>query len=160
MFERFTKEAKRAVTRAQVEAADRRDARIGAEHLLISVLATAGPGSPVTALGLTAPALREGLAELDESALASVGVHVSPGASADRPSRPRHIPFNGAAKSVLTGALKEAIGLGQRAIGVEHILLGVTALPPTDRAIRLLGRAGARPDALRDELLAAMRRAS
>ena len=158
MFERFTTEARRAVTMAAEQASERGEGRVGSEHVLIALFGTASSSSHVTALGLTSEQLRRSLDELDEEALRSVGVMGPLGVP--RKSRKGHIRFTGSAKEALVGALRHALELGDRRIGAEHILLGILDLPHTDRAIRVLGHVGSSPADLRADLDQAMRRAS
>jgi len=159
MFERFTKEAHKTVTMAVEEARRRSDARIGTEHLLLGV---AGSGSAPP--GLDPDELRRELDRLDSEALEAVGI--DPGLVEVETSRSRgrtgkkHIPFTSAAKDTLTAALKEAIALDHRHIGVEHIALALTRLPSSDRAARALAGRGVDPADLRRSLLEAMRKAS
>jgi len=159
MFERFTKDAHETVTMAVEEAHRRSDARIGTEHLLLGV---AGSGSNPS--GLDPAELRRELDRLDSEALEAVGidpslVDVETSRSQGRTGK-KHIPFTRAAKDTLTGALKEAIGLGHRHIGVEHIALALSRLPSSDRAIRALAGRGVDPEDLRRSVLEAMRKAS
>ncbi|HSJ82998.1 MAG TPA: Clp protease N-terminal domain-containing protein [Acidimicrobiia bacterium] len=60
----------------------------------------------------------------------------------------------------MTGALKEAMALDHRHIGVEHIALALTRLPGSDRAARALAGLDVDPADLRRSLLEAMRKAS
>jgi len=156
MFERFTKEARAAVVLAQGEVAMRNDTRVGSEHLLLGALIAA----PDVVSGLAADDVRAALDRLERDALESVGVVID-----DQPPRRSrwkkgHIPFTGGAKKCLEQALREAILLGDRQIGAEHILLGTTTLEPTDRAQRALRACGVEPAAFRTELLARMRRSA
>lgn len=155
MFERFTKEARSAVVLAQGEVALRHDTRVGSEHLLLGALIAA----PDSVDGLSADDIRAALDQLQRDALASVGVSTD-----DRPRKSTwkkgHIPFTGAAKASLEQALREAILLGDREIGAAHIILGITSLPGSDRAIRALNAAGTDPGRLRTDLLASRRRSA
>jgi len=158
MFERFTKDARETVTTAQEEARRRSDARIGTEHLLLGVA-----GSRSATSFLDPAELRRELDRLDSEALEAVGIN--PGlldveTSRSQGAGKKHIPFTHAAKDTLTGALKEAIALGHRHIGVEHITLALTRLPSSDRAVRALAGRGVDPADLRRSVLEAMRKAS
>lgn len=161
MFEKFTKEARRAVTLAAEEARTRGDSRINTEHLLLAVSSTAGLGE----LGLSPERLRRQLDRLDAEALESVGIDPSLIMEAVEGSRPitknrGHIPFTEAAKDILKQALREALELKHRYIGVEHIALALATLPPGDRAIGALVGLGIDPSHLRSSLISALRRAS
>ena len=160
MFEKFTTEARAIVIRAAEEVCVARgDQMVGAEHLL---LAAAESGSPlVRTVGLDSRRLEEAWNRMESDALRAVGVDVGVAPPwRDRWRRRRHIPFSGSAKSVLKGALQEAIERGDKRIEVEHMLLGVTLLPPQDRAIRILDRAGLPSSDLRAAIQEAMRLAS
>jgi len=159
MFERFTKDAHMAVTAAVEEAQKRSDARIGNEHLLLGVAGSAGAPA-----GLDLAELRFELDRLDGKALEAVGIDpglldVGPSQS-PQPAGKRHLPFTRAAKDTLTNALKEAIALDHRHIGVEHITLALTTLPESDRATRILASRGLVPDQLRRTLLETLRKVS
>jgi len=161
MFEKFTKEARRAVTLAVDEAEIRGDSRINTEHLLLGVSNTAGLGQ----LGLSPEPLRRQLDRLDAEALEAVGIDPRLINEAVEDSRPTvkkrgHIPFTEAAKDVLKQALREAIELKDRHIGVEHIALALTTLSPKDRAVRALDGIDLDPAELRVSLIRALRKAS
>jgi len=162
MFERFTKEARNAVTAAVAEAEQRDTSRVGTEHLLLAVIATGSAHlSQLASLGLTEEVLRHELDEMESQALGSVGIDqqlIESAMSAPRTrTRRRHRPFTGAAKDVLRNALLEAEALGHRRIGGAHIMLAMTTLPPQDRVTRLLEAAGTGSSALRTALLTSMR---
>ncbi|RMI30888.1 Clp protease N-terminal domain-containing protein [Nocardia stercoris] len=85
MFERFAKTARHAVVVAQEEARELRTPRIGAEHLLLGLVACPDEGLRATlaADGVTADSLRtalygrrtgEPLGEADAAALKSIGI--------------------------------------------------------------------------------------
>jgi ATP-dependent Clp protease ATP-binding subunit ClpA len=159
VFERFTREARNIVTSAIDEAARRGDSRIGTEHVLISM---AGAQS-LAGIFPEPDQLRRQLDRLDEEALRSVGL--DPGLLAvDHTPRPglgkRHIPFTGAAKDLLKGALKEALALGHRHIGAAHLALALTTANHPDRALATLESLGLSPDAVRSSLLLRTERAS
>jgi hypothetical protein len=167
MFEKFTREARQVVTAAVREAESRDDTRIGTEHLLLGIFDSSWPQVPVLeSLGLTHMALLRALDEIDGSALEAVGIDpalIDAYAMEDRfpkGRRRRHIPFTGAARDVLKGALEEALALDHRSIGAEHIVLALTALPPQDRTTRILKGMGLEPAEVRSALWNSLRRAS
>ena len=139
MFERFTRSARETVEQAQVEARALGHHFTGTEHLLLGVAASAGDASCVLAdNGATPEALRAAIRPpLDGEALASLGIDLEavrhrvdasfgPGAlERGRRTRSGHLPFTAAAKKSLELALREAIQLGDRHIGPEHVLLGL-----------------------------------
>ena len=62
------------------------------------------------------------------------------------------LPFMPRAKRALERSLREALALGDRHIGVEHILLGLLD-PKGNMAVELLRHLGADPDAVRARVL-------
>lgn len=164
MFERFTAAARETVVDAQQQAATLRHTQIGAEHLLLAVLAHDTPGSRVLrTLGVDRAAV---VAQVparevtDAKALEALGIDLTevrrriedafgPGSLAGAPERRgwfgrrrlRHIPFTPAAKKALEQSLREAVALGHRYIGTEHLVLGLLAAD--DGAARsILARTG------------------
>ena len=153
MFEKFQKSAKVAVVLSQEEAREMDESRIGAEHVLVGVLDSAG--GPLLDLlggyGLTADAVRDRLraGSQDAQALRAIGIDLSqvrdsvskvfgPQAfdkafekSGRRKGRARGwrpfgmIPFNSSAKKCLELALREAIAHKDNWIGCEHMVLGI-----------------------------------
>lgn len=179
MFERFTAAAREAVVGAQVQAVRLHHSEIGAEHLLLAVLAQPEtPGARVlAALGVDTAAVTAQVparGDLDEAALRALGIELAevrrrveatfgPGSLDAKPragwfglrGRLRHIPFTRAAKKALENALREAIALGHRYIGTEHLVLGLLA-DEHGVARALVARAGVSPT--QDEVRAAVRR--
>jgi ATP-dependent Clp protease ATP-binding subunit ClpA len=146
MFERFTDPARRVVVLAQEDARERRQDRIRTENLLVGILGA--PGTPGAELlreaGVDRRAVEDAVAGAGPDhaeALASLGIDLDevrrqaeeafgPGAL-DRTRAARgtwrggHIPFESSAKKALELSLREAIRLGDRHIGTEHLLLGL-----------------------------------
>ncbi len=146
MFERFTEPARRAVVLAREDARERRQDRIRTENLLVGIVRT--PGTPGAELlreaGVDRRVVEDELAGAtpdDAEALATLGIDLDevrrqaeetfgPGAL-DRTRAARgtwrggHIPFEKPAKKALELGLREAIRLGDRHIGTEHLLLGL-----------------------------------
>jgi ATP-dependent Clp protease ATP-binding subunit ClpA len=182
MFERFTKDARRVVLGAQEEARALRHREIGSEHLLLAVLAAdAGAATQVLRdAGLSADSARTLVAELgsrssfsgapDPDALATIGIDLDAvrssveetfGAGAlegTKAARARvrghrgHLPFTRSAKKALELSLREALALGHRHIGVEHILLGLLR-DNAAQANTVIVEAGADPASIRRALL-------
>lgn len=158
MFERFSREARRAVTAAIEEAEQRGDSHIGTDHLLVGVVASAVPG--IDLVGASADDLRSAWLVIDRAALEATGIE------ADLPPEPgpyrrrRHIPFTGGAKQVLQDTLREATAMKSRRIESEHMVIALTLRPPHDPAIRLLDSAGLSPDAIRADLIESLRRSA
>lgn len=151
MFERFTKAARTVVVFAQQSARERRQARIGTENILLGLLAVPGTpgGTLLEQVGVSARGVAEQLnATGDKEALAALGIDLDevrrraeetfgPGALERRGRRRGHLPFDAHAKKVLGLALREAIRIGDRHIGTEHVLLGLLH-PGTGRAQQIL----------------------
>ena len=114
----------------------------------------------------------QGLGTADAQALEAIGVDLEavrtsaeasfgPGAL-DPPPRRRlgllgrrgggHIPFTASAKGALEQSLRQAIALGDKTIGTEHILLGLISRD-TDMAALTLKALGADPARVRSEVL-------
>ena len=149
MFERFTHEARAAVTQAQTEARQLHHRWVGTEHLLLALLARSESSTAevlsrhglthATALETVVGLLRD---DLDADALRTLGIELDtirdrveeafgPGAL-DAPHGPGcseppkgHIPFSPRAKKVLELSLREAIALKHRHIADGHIALGL-----------------------------------
>ena len=181
MFERFTHGARDVVVRAQEEAAALGHDQIGTEHLLLGLAADGGIAAGVLAsVGVEHAALRAAVAALprdglDAEALASIGIDLDavrrsveesfgPGALAGRRGcrrgrRGGYVPFSPRAKRALELALREALGLGDRHIGPEHLLLGLAAGGDSG-AGAALRRCGTSPEAAHAATLAALRDAA
>lgn len=138
MFERFSDDARRVVVLAQEDARLVGHEYIGTEHLLLALAHVE--------TGIVFDAFR--FFELTYDAIRTRVEEIVPGVSA--PSG--HIPFTPRAKKVLELSLREALALGDTAIGSEHILLGITA-EGTGVAARVLEALGAEPTTLREKVL-------
>jgi ATP-dependent Clp protease ATP-binding subunit ClpC len=141
VFERFTERGRQSVVLAQDEARALKHNYIGTEHLLLGLLRE-GEGIPVRVLdafGITVEEVRMQVARL-----VGQGDEVTTG----------QIPFTPRAKKVLELSLREALRLGHREIGTEHVLLGL--LREGDGvAVRIL--AGfTDPERIRQELLSVL----
>ncbi|MGA3564437.1 Clp protease N-terminal domain-containing protein [Melissospora conviva] len=143
MFERFSREARGAVTGAQQVARDTATRTIDTRHILVALAEGASPAA--TALRTAGvdihqftATLRSELmsAAIDPEALAGLGIDLAAvrertdatfGSGAlDRVGHsPRHIPFTRDAKKALELALREAIRLRQKSIDGRHLLLGI-----------------------------------
>jgi ATP-dependent Clp protease ATP-binding subunit ClpA len=179
VFERFTRDARQVVERAQDEARELHSGRIGTEHLLLALLAQeSSTSSAVLARhGLTHRAVREsvrariGSGDLDADALTALGIDLDavrgtveasfgPGAL-DAPTPRRrtgfggHIPFSPRAKKVLELSLRESLALKQRTITDGHITLGLLR-DGDGLAMDVLTGLGADPVAVRRDVQAAL----
>ncbi|GLW63315.1 Clp protease [Actinomadura rubrobrunea] len=176
MFERFTKDARAAVTLAQEEAVRELGHRhIGPEHLLLALAQDDGPaGRALRGHGVQVHELRARLARagadddpLDPEALRSIGIDLDAvrrateetfgeGALDAPPGRWRrgrrwHVPFSKGAKKSLELALRHAIRLRHNRIEAGHLLLGV--LHDKDcPAVRILEASGVAVDSVRAEV--------
>ena len=149
MFERFTAEARSVVVNAQRDARELDQPSIGTAMLLLGVAEereTAG-GRALTALGIGEGEIRDDIrraavrerafSDEDEDALRTVGIDLDevrrsveeafgPGAlDRGRGVKPGHIPFTRGAKKALELSFREALALGHKHIGTEHLLLGL-----------------------------------
>ena len=112
MFERFTERARQVVVYAQDEARALKHNYIGTEHLLLGLLREEeGPAARVL----------EGLDITVEETRAQVVRIIGEGDE----SPGGQIPFTPRARKVLELSLREALALGHRYIGTEHVLLGL-----------------------------------
>jgi ATP-dependent Clp protease ATP-binding subunit ClpA len=112
MFQRFTDRARRAVVEAQEEARMLNHNYIGTEHLLLGLIHEGD--------GVAAKALESLGISLD-----TVRQQVEQIIGRGQQTLSGHIPFTPRAKKVLELSLDEALQLGHKYIGTEHILLGL-----------------------------------
>jgi ATP-dependent Clp protease ATP-binding subunit ClpA len=165
MFERFTPAARSAVMRAKDETRLLAHPMVDCSHVLLGVLQdTDSTGArALRSLGMEPNALRESVrrthgatfTDAEAQALRTVGIELDEvrrrieetfGAGAlERTFEPRrgggHIPFTSGAKKALELALREALQLGHRYIGTEHIVLGLIR-DERSSALRLLQARG------------------
>lgn len=127
MFERFTKEARRAVEVAEEEARVTGSATIEAEHLLLAVSDQVGLGHGRIAAALAAEW---------RASLAAAGVEMSPPPPVARRGSLR---FGTSAKQALERSLRVAVERHDTRIGARHIALGVVSAEhgTVPRALRL-----------------------
>jgi ATP-dependent Clp protease ATP-binding subunit ClpA len=178
VFERFTTQARSVVTFAQEEARKVGRPNIGTQHLLLGILVapdTAGARA-LDALGVGESDVREDVRRLDRDrsafsdqdadALRSVGIDLDEvrrtveetfgqGAlerAATAGGRSGHVPLTPGSKKALELALREAIHLGHRSIGTEHLLLGLVR-DDTCSAARILAARGADRERVRAAVL-------
>jgi GNAT superfamily N-acetyltransferase len=112
VFERFTDRARRVVVLAQEEARILNHNYIGTEHLLLG-LVHEGEGVGARALA----ALHIDLEDVRRDVREIIGI--------GQAAPTGHIPFTPRAKKVLELSLREAMQLGDKYIGTEHLLLGL-----------------------------------
>ncbi len=140
MFERFTERARQVVVLAQDEARALRHNYIGTEHLLLGLLEEEqGLAARVLAsLGIAADDVR---AEI----VRTVG-------AADGEAATGQIPFTPKAKESLELALREALSLGHKFIGTEHVLLGLVRAGEST-GVQILETLGADADQVHAEVI-------
>jgi ATP-dependent Clp protease ATP-binding subunit ClpC len=139
MFERFTDRARRVVVLAQEEARMLKHNYIGTEHILLGLIHEGG-GVAALALehiGISQDAARQRVEEI-------IGHGTKPPAG--------HIPFTPRAKKVLELALREALQLGHKYIGTEHLLLGLLR-EEEGVAAQVLTQLGASLDDVREAVI-------
>ncbi|MCR6485489.1 ATPase [Amycolatopsis sp. OK19-0408] len=160
MFERFTRDARLAVIEAQLVARQSGSVEVGPADLLAGLVKTGLP--LLTELGVDTGDLtaelertrrRGGVSDADAEALTEFGIDVEriverveqthgEGALAGRlgPAKRGHVPFTAQSKKTLELSLREAVKLGDKHLGQEHILLALAQQRGTDE---LLARRGA-----------------
>jgi ATP-dependent Clp protease ATP-binding subunit ClpA len=177
VFERFTEGAREAVRSAEAEARALGAASIGPEHLLLGVVLHcsavlfaeppfvsfsigAPPEPPVTAEKLRALLARDP----DAEALATIGISLETvrrrveevfGPDAWLLACEGRVRFEADTKRALEYALREALELGSRRIGPEHVLLGL--LRRENAAHAALRELGVDPDTLRERVRGALK---
>jgi ATP-dependent Clp protease ATP-binding subunit ClpA len=142
MFERFTERARQVVVLAQDEARALKHNYIGTEHILLGLLREEE--------GIAARMLESFDVTLEE-VRAQVGRIVGEGDEVTT----GQIPFTPRAKKVLELSLKEALSLGHKYIGTEHVLLGVVR-ENEGVAARILLDFGADAESIRNEVIRAL----
>jgi len=166
VLERFTDEARWAVTHAQDEARALRAERIEPVHVLLALTREPGrAGQLLRDAGLDHDRLRDAVVRsgpLDADALAAVGIDLDqvraateaafgPGAlDRGRRSPSGHIPFADAGKQVLVETVRL---VGRRHLGridAGHLLFGVLTVADP-QVSRLLQQLGVDLDALREQ---------
>jgi ATP-dependent Clp protease ATP-binding subunit ClpC len=139
MFERFTERARQVVVLAQDEARALRHNYIGTEHLLLGLLREEeGIGARVLGgLGVEIDAVR-----------AMVRSRIGEGDA--EPAG--QIPFTPHAKETLELSLREALSLGHKYIGTEHVLLGFVR-QGEGIGVEILEQLGASPAGVHEEVV-------
>jgi Clp amino terminal domain, pathogenicity island component len=143
-FERFTDRARRAFEAATEQARVFGHPYVGTEHLLLGLYSE--PESIATKVLVSA-----GLSQADVES--DVVTRIGRAGAGSGPDERR--PFTPRAKSILTGALEQAIGLGHNYIGTEHMLLGLYR-EPQGLAAQVLERRGLDQDTARAKVIEAL----
>jgi ATP-dependent Clp protease ATP-binding subunit ClpA len=182
MFERFTREARRVVDRAQAEAISLGHNYLGTEHLLLGLFGEDTVAArTLGSVGLTRQAVADDVRAIvgegprlaprpNPAALASLGIDLDEvrrsveatfGAGALEGTgawqRGRGRPFTPRAKKTLELSLREALALGHQHLGPEHVLLGLIREGEGVATQIIRGRAGSL-EAVRNTLLGHPRR--
>jgi ATP-dependent Clp protease ATP-binding subunit ClpA len=141
MFERFTERSRRAILFAQDEARLLEHPSIGTAHVLLGLIheAEGVGGRALISLGLSLVATRAEVVESNDVLLASAPA-------------PEPIPFATDAKGLLELAPREALRLGHRNIGTEHLVLAITSQPHS-AAVQVLTHFGVECAPLRARVL-------
>ncbi|WP_422769406.1 Clp protease N-terminal domain-containing protein [Plantactinospora sp. WMMC1484] len=140
-FARFTDRARNVVRQAQAEAREAGSAEVGTEHLLLGILHEPEglAGRAITALGVSAAAIRAG-ARATEDRTSTADDRTSTAPPDRQPGAvPEHLPFAPGAKRVRDRTFQEALRLGHNYVGTEHILLGLLAAEDEPGARILVG---------------------
>lgn len=148
MFERFARESRLAVLRAQ-DAARRLGAEhVEPEHLLLALAEGNDPaGWALAEVGVRAGDVADAIEQDLVATLEIVGVPPSVVASTPAPPRNDRPPFSQPSKRALEHALREAVRRGDRRMGTEHVLLGILRRPAATVA-RVLARLEVDPQRL------------
>jgi ATP-dependent Clp protease ATP-binding subunit ClpC len=136
MFERFTDNARRAVSFAKNEAADVGATEIESQHLLMGII-TADRRNIESLIGKSFVDLIQEQVLLKNRKTASTATG--------------EIPLSSEGKRILSGARDQADSLGSSTIGSEHLLLGVLT-EPKSRGGKILKQHGLDLGQLRQKL--------
>ena len=178
MFERFSRAARDVVTQARSEAQSLGHRQFGTEHLLLALARLPGGAhDALVAAGRTRERVADAMASAtvlgatDADALKSIGIdldavlsHITETFGSDAlqramPGRRGRVGVTPRVKKVLELALREAVHMGDKAIGTEHILLGI--LRNADgRAYKIITDAGVASADLRRALLTGLGKAA
>jgi ATP-dependent Clp protease ATP-binding subunit ClpC len=142
VFERFTDRARRVLVLAQEEARLLGHGFIGTEHILLGLIHESEglAAHALASLGISLDAVRDDVQRTTQ--------RPSPGGGGSPPFTPR-------AKKLLEGALREALQLGHKYIGTEHLLLGLVR-EGEGAAVEVLQRLGADVPHVRAEIVRLM----
>ena len=149
MFERFTRESRRAVQRAQQAARRLGAEQVEPEHLLVAL--ADGLGDPaalaLAEVGLDAATIERAIEDDLVAMLEVVGVPPSVLASAPPQPRVDGPGFSPQVKQALENALRAALRRRDRRLGTEHLLLGLLREPAATLR-RVLARVDVDPERL------------
>jgi ATP-dependent Clp protease ATP-binding subunit ClpA len=123
----LTDRARRAIGYAN-DLARRQRCAVGSEHILAGLLADAR-----SVAGLALRALLGTRTEAVQAHVQGLG-HGGQWSAGHQPER---LPVSTDAARVIAAAAREAAAMGQRAMGTEHLLLGILAVPANTAALSL-----------------------
>jgi ATP-dependent Clp protease ATP-binding subunit ClpA len=174
MFERFTHDARAVVVEAQARARESGSAHIDPLHLLAGLFRSPSGSTRTLLIGfdlspgdlaedLERVRRRGGMSDSDAEVLGEFGIDVEQIverveqlhgkgvlAGGVRQGRRGHIPFSPESKKTLEQSLRQALDIGDKHIGEEHLLLALSAMPGP--AADVLGRHGIDQAAIRSAL--------
>ncbi|MDR1775873.1 MAG: ATP-dependent Clp protease ATP-binding subunit [Actinomycetes bacterium] len=134
MFDRFTEEAKRAISGSQEEARALMQDHVGTEHLLLGLIHNPGVVTDVLGeLDIAPEDLRLMVERMNERA---------------ESAPPGNLNFTPRAKHVIELSMREAMRFGHEYVGPEHLLLGILD-EPDGTAARVLVNLGGDLDHIR-----------
>jgi ATP-dependent Clp protease ATP-binding subunit ClpC len=139
MHQRFTEQARLAVTGAQADARALGTSQVGTEHLLLGLMSVpdSSAATALSSLGLTRQAVRAQVIEVSGQAH-----QAGPAARSGYTER---------ADNVLQLSVREALRLGDNHVGTGHILLALSREPGA-RAADVLARLGINPAQVRRQV--------
>lgn len=140
MLDRFSENARQAMSQARAAAERQRSGSVEAEHLLIGLLETDGchAQAMLEVVGVDVASLLEALATLLQSEAAGEAEGMA---------------FSAASKRALACAVGEAARRADKHIGTHHVLMGIARDGDNDAA-RVLARLGADTDTLEQTMTA------
>jgi ATP-dependent Clp protease ATP-binding subunit ClpA len=126
MLERFVRDSRRAVARAQEEALGLGADTVDGEHLLLALSASGGAAERALAdMGLDRGGVLEALELEWARSLAVAGIRDAPPRFGPAAAGGGQMPFSPAAKRALERALRSTLDRGDRRIETGHLLLGL-----------------------------------
>jgi ATP-dependent Clp protease ATP-binding subunit ClpA len=151
MFERFTRDARVAIDRAQDVARRLGAEHVEPEHLLVALACghADAASQAIADVGLDAGAIEDAIEQDLVAALEVVGVPAEVVAATPIHPRADRPGFSLASRQVLEQALATVLRRGERGIGSEHVLLGLVD-PPAVGVGRVLRALDVEPRRLAD----------
>lgn len=159
IFNRFTREVRRCVDQAIVEARFLGHDSVGDEDLLLGILGTdtGVAREALESLGVSREAVREESERIFVDTLATIGISLDEvrdrlGVSFRAPlAAATRLPFSPRAKRALEQALREAVRRRDSSITAEHVLLGILR-DERGASFRILANLGVSAEAVCDRV--------